>query len=1075
MEIKPNDKNLYEQGKLSLSSIRQAYENKDERLAEYIVKLAIIDPLYDAPLSEEEKEKQEKQEKQEKPKWTYDNMRKEYHTDAVKISVLENVEPMPLVFSGRIHQINRAKKAELAKLRLALLTKNGELVPPRLQLDEIILALWNDGSEYAHSQLKEIIQQVPLKWGPWRAIKKIFKQSFLLQDWNIYIPVASRLFGEQARINSNRLYRTAWQISADLLPTNMDNVNWNSSWYWSSRQRANDLTTETKIFINKQIGYHLQEMAENFESEFILIATEILIQSRTRSSLVFEITSMIGDGWKKSAGPLLQIFSEAKSEDVALWALDILIEHFRKDLATLPASWIVKQATSPKASSKIKRFVFQWFAEPITKLPQSSFAKEGLHSAIVAFLDYGASLESWQDTNWLRGWHKNPNNKTWTVLAREFASTFIRSYMHQITDVLVLDKVLWLLRHNDNALHELGKYLLFPEKGESPYKDELDLAFWTNMLGDSRLHDFSQKYMEKNFTGNDLTKEWYHERLKQNNSRIETMVVEWLKDPSRYRKEDDFFDIYFELFTAVGIKVSPFLRNWAKGRLTSLDNLDNLDNQGASLQDRFDAQTYRDLLLNEHADCVQLAIDAFENGKISYETFPISFLKHLCSSREFDKNGWKSFVSIQKPKGNLLASVQQLAIQAIYNHPDLPLDELGTDWILERLHYSEKHYDFVRDVFQQKFPIAALHKNDRVQSAKWILNKIFEDWDANSKNVRFWKSFIFDRMPLAREYKDASLPKLALELQFPEEIFDFAWFKKVANHDSHYHRSFAFDIASYRMYGWIEEEGVGFLDIQGLLFSSFEDVQKFMLDSMSNPRFPEGKIDILKPSFTAEDLYTFCFDGRDEVRAMGIQIIEKFPFKFGQPSKLMILSNSADAKVRETVIRVMWKQCEIRSETPNWQPYEGSVLPQSTSGKQSIRAMRSAPPVGLKFVDAPNNAKYLGTGTAEAGKLEIESIDEIKDFIERTLFRLPAGRRSPKLPKIAFKGKQTWKNKRTLVKAVRDLAIREQSFAEHIIPILQEFQLAKGKIIREACISALAQIGEAHNINVFRDSFGGEG
>lgn len=1056
MEIKPKDKVLYEQGKLSLSNIQAAYENKDERLAEYIVKLAIIDPIYDAPLSEEEKKAKAEEPK---AKWNYVSMRKEYHVDANNPTVLQGVEPMKLLFSGRVHQVNRAKKAELAKQRIALLTKNGELVPPRLQLDKIILTLWNDGSDYAHSQLREVIQHVPLKWGPWRAIKKIFKQSFLLQDWNIYIPVASRIYGESARIHSNRFNRSQWEISRELLPADMDSVNWTSSWYWSSRKRANDLTTETKIFINKQVSYHLEEMAENFEEEFLLIATELLVRSESRSNLVNKIIDMVDDGWKKTAGPLLQIFSEARSEDISLWALDLLIENFREELAKLPASWIVKQATSPKSSSKLKRFVFQWFAEPITKIPQSAFIEKGLHFAIISFLDYGSSLESWSDKRWLKTWNKNLENKTWTALAREFSVIFIRSYMNQLTDALNLDKVLWLLRNNDKSLHELGKYLLFPEKGDSPYKDQLDLAFWTNMLGDNRLHDFSQKYMEKNFTGNELSKEWYRKRLLQKNSRIETMVVEWLKDHSRYRKEDDFFDIYFELFTEE--KTSGFLRTWAKDKLISVDE------QGQSLQDRFDEQTYRNLLLSSISDCYGVAISAFENGKISYETYPITFLKHLCTGKEFQLNGWKSFITAEKSNNSLQSKVKDLAIQGIYNHPDLPLDELGTAWILERLQYSDRSYNFVRDVFQQKFPVAELHKSSLTKSVEWVLNKIFDDWDANSKSVCFWKDFIFQRMPLVREYKDATSLKLAPELQFPEDVFTFAWFKKISNNESHYHRTFAFDVASYKMASWIEEENVGFLDLQGLLFSAYSDVQQFMLDSMSNPKFPEGKIDILQSSFTAEDLYTFCFDGRDEVRAMGIQIIEKFPFKFGQPSKLMILSNSADAKVRETVIRVMWKQCEIRTETINWMPYEGSVLPQSTSGKSSVRAMRSSPPVGVKFIDNPSNVKYLGTGTSQGGELAIESFEEIKDFIERTLFRLPAGRRSPKLPKITFKGKQTWKNKRTLVKAVRDLAIRDGDFADHIVPILKEFQLAKGKIIREACISALAQIEVAHNIDIF--------
>ena len=315
--------------------------------------------------------------------------------------------------------------------------------------------------------------------------------------------------------------------------------------------------------------------------------------------------------------------------------------------------------------------------------------------------------------------------------------------------------------------------------------------------------------------------------------------------------------------------------------------------------------------------------------------------------------------------------------------------------------------------------------------------------------------------------KENGLEFYAVNKNFPEEVFDFAWFKTVSAMQIERHRAFARDIAALYISRWIKENSIGFSELKEVLFSPFTDVQQFILECMSNPRYPESKIDVLQESFTATDLYSFCFDHRDEVRTMGIQIIEQFPFKFGQPDKIMVLSNSSDPKVRETVIRVIWKQCEIRSETPNWKPFEGSVFPQPTSSKKKVRIMHAMPPQGKKRSQISSSINYIGTGTAKTGALNIDSFEAIEDFIRRTLFRLPRGPRSPKLPKISFKGKQTWKNKRTLIKAVRDIAIQNKAFALQIVPILDEFKGSTGEIVRAECITALVQISEAHNLNLF--------
>jgi hypothetical protein len=49
-----------------------------------------------------------------------------------------------------------------------------------------------------------------------------------------------------------------------------------------------------------------------------------------------------------------------------------------------------------------------------------------------------------------------------------------------------------------------------------------------------------------------------------------------------------------------------------------------------------------------------------------------------------------------------------------------------------------------------------------------------------------------------------------------------------------------------------------------------------------------------------------------------------------------------------------------------------------------------------------------------------------------------------------------------LIIAVRDLAVKDRSFAEFILPILQEFQNVRGKMVREASVTALAYIQMSH-------------
>jgi hypothetical protein len=219
-----------------------------------------------------------------------------------------------------------------------------------------------------------------------------------------------------------------------------------------------------------------------------------------------------------------------------------------------------------------------------------------------------------------------------------------------------------------------------------------------------------------------------------------------------------------------------------------------------------------------------------------------------------------------------------------------------------------------------------------------------------------------------------------------------------------------------------------------------------------------------RPQFKVDDLYAFCFDTSRDLRELGMEIIVRLPQRFGQPEQLLQLSESTDPRVRELVIEVVWRQFRTLSVTEDWQPFERSVVPQSLSLARSQRvvALPIPPPDGLSAKDAKSNRKYLGQGVAKQSSTALRARDAFEVFVRSVLFQLPPVRQSPKLPPRAYPLEVSWRNKRTLIIAVRDLAVKDRSFAEFILPILQEFQNVRGKMVREASVTALAYIQMSH-------------
>ena len=108
--------------------------------------------------------------------------------------------------------------------------------------------------------------------------------------------------------------------------------------------------------------------------------------------------------------------------------------------------------------------------------------------------------------------------------------------------------------------------------------------------------------------------------------------------------------------------------------------------------------------------------------------------------------------------------------------------------------------------------------------------------------------------------------------------------------------------------------------------------------------------------------------------------------------------------------------------------------------------------------------------TSPTPPIELTGTDALQDFIRSALFQLPPIRQSPKLPPRGYVVKTAWRNKRTLIGAVRDLAVRDRGFAEFVLPILSELRAVRGQMVADASLVALAHLHAAHpDLNALGD------
>ena len=270
--------------------------------------------------------------------------------------------------------------------QVALLAQNDAEIPfpERLKLHQVILSLWQNEDPFSRETLKEVLKTVPLTYGPWRALKIIFKKAEEINDTEIYAILSARIdtaiiqgswsmYGsEDAPTRNTLLYmrRRAWQYLrrvGETLPAIYPDV---ASDFLCAYESTFSRYHLRNSWVVAHIFFH--EFGEYTRNRFKKVPTS-LIKYRAFNEV-----------WLRSPRPLFNLLEKAQSDVVLKFATDALKTDFRASLREVEPEWVVRLFS---VQSNVVHELAVWILENVPKFEQSAFRELGIHEGVLKLLD----------------------------------------------------------------------------------------------------------------------------------------------------------------------------------------------------------------------------------------------------------------------------------------------------------------------------------------------------------------------------------------------------------------------------------------------------------------------------------------------------------------------------------------------------------------------------------------------------------------------------------------------------------------------------------------------------------------
>lgn len=990
-----------------------------------------------------------------------------------------------------------------------------------LRLHEILFALYERKDSFSRWCLLQVIPQINLTYGPWRALKSIFKQAETANDTELYGALAARfdqaLASGDHNISRNTLvYLThrAWRVlrrtgetlpamypdmACDILAHYDDETAWSNSW------------------IANHIFYHDGGQYNR---------TRFTFRSRPGSLLKYRAFS---DSWHLTPRPLLSLLERARSEQVRRYACDALKTDFRSTLRDVEPQWIIRLIGAKSAT--IDDFVI-WLLDNVPRFEQAEFRQLGMHDSILAL--FGSPSDN----------------------ARMYAATYARTHARDLS----VQGLMHLLNNHHKAVRALALDLL---RALDPRKD-VGLDAWGGILETRYGCEFASAVLLKHFSKRELTPAWFALRLLQPGSHgFDFASANLLQQHSEKALGANYFcDLLIQIDYKVG--ESRKTVDFACQHLSAFD-LNDLDIDFLKM-----------LLINPAT--FSYLHDWVGRGLLKPQNLDVAFLKVVVFHPTWEQDSWVHNLKQTQAWANNLQFSAELAGEILNWLADIrhfSPDQLSFDWLMTLVQRSEPLYhDFAVEVMNKAFlpaDFAPVSKGDcdtevisadveinvdfggdsfvftgklakmtrseaqkKVTSAggsnasgvtkklNWLVigdegSSLYGEGRKGSKQLKGEKliadgaglriisetAFLQMLSGEQREFsddvveagclrlwdmlsaentEDAPLTLFALSYirshhqgiclaetdrpvdpgsEIPDDFLNFKRCESLFNDSRVRVRDFALELAHWEFARWqppIESVVV-------LSESAYPEVRTFIAKALTVDDEHEHQRYRIDPQLlTADAVYGFCESANDSARELGMLLIDRHP-RLQLPQELFRLSESPDRAIRGFVIRRFWHWYRDRAVTADWQPTVKMAKPTEKAGSNAHKQYAQA-------------LGKVGCGGVVKPDVLPASYDSLQQFLRRILFEVAPGRLPREDGKSStsnnnnantqkstrrLKALPTRQSKLNLIETLRDLAIDDIEFARYVLPLLLEFKGSRGKSEHAACLVSVTRIKATHS------------
>jgi hypothetical protein len=1007
-------------------------------------------------------------------------------------------------FRRKTREEQRAWRLEQLK---SLEASDAEIpLAPRLKVHRFIYELWTDGSPVARERLLEILRRVALTYGPWKAVKRIFKEAEAAGDLEVIALLAARFDTARAtgrhQVSSptlGYLVRRAWRYLRRLgetLPIAYPDA--------AAAVLANYEDAPTRptgsYWVYNHILYHQTRTYNRTTFKFSWRSQPDPLKQRA-----------FAEAWRRTPRPLFTLLERARCDAVRAYAISALQADFRTQLRDVEPSWVERLIRV--RSTTVDEFVI-WILNNVPRFEQAAFRDLGLHEAVLKLLD-----------------SRNPN-------AQAYAAGYARTHARD----LPVAELVRLANSDHKDVYSLALELL---QSRDARKD-VGLEAWGLLLETRHGRKLAMAVIPKHFGPAELTPRWFLERLLSPDRETFRFASVLLTEVHPLKQLGP--GLFVELVNQI-LKDDDDTR-WAMQ--FAFEKLATFD------VNTLDAEFLKRAFV---ADETRTFVAAWLlEGRLKPQTVSIDLFKSLAFHPDRDGDAWfeqlrqESRVWRHRVENlNEQASVQVLSWLADIRK--FAPQDLGFDWLLGLVRRSEPRYhDFAVDVLTRAFvpadfapsqtartaasptetvdvdlqggtflftgKLATMTRNEanaKVRDAKGqVANSVtaklnylvigdegsplygagkkgskqlkaeqLSEADAGIRIIsetaflqmltgrqtqasedqslagceRVWQMLVAPgRMddPLrlfARHYLRLHHPDIGPAetdrpvdpgAEIPRGFLSFDRVRPLFGDSRKLLRDLAIEFGRWEFARWSPPIG----HLVELCELTYGDVRGFVAECLLAEEHPDTRRYRINPSvLTSEAVYRFCESREPSTRVLGMRLIEREP-RLREPDELFRLTESPDRRVREFVVRSIWSLYRDRAITDDWRPRLPQV-PESASEKAKARAAE--------------RARELGHGAPPRPPRYPAAAYEMSRFLRRILFEIPPGRPEstatvlpsggPKLPRLPAR-----KAKLALIETFRDLAVEDREFATLVRPLLVEFLGSRGQSEHAACLVAVTRI-----------------